>query len=181
MSISPGTYTFGPANGTLLVKTTRAGAIAKAGHDLTIEVTSWEGTLDLAEDPAQSAVTLRADGASLHVREGRGGIQALGDEDKRSIQQSIHDDVLKRTEIEFHSTEAALDGNGERLRVRGDLQMRGKTAPVAFELAVAPDGHLTGGATIKQSAWGIKQFSILFGTLKVADEVEVVIDARLNQ
>jgi polyisoprenoid-binding protein YceI len=181
MSISSGTHALGPDNGTLLVKTTRTGAVSKAGHDLTIEVTSWDGTLDLKEDPAHSSVELRADGTSLRVLEGKGGIQALGDKDKESIRKSIDKDVLRRTAIEFRSTDVEVGGGGDRFIVRGDLQMRGKTAPVAFELAVSPDGHLTGSAMIKQSAWGIKQFSILFGTLKVADEVEVVIDARLNQ
>ena len=38
---------------------------------------------------------------------------------------------------------------------------------------------LTGTATLKQTDWGCKPYSALFGTLKVADEVRVEIDGRL--
>jgi hypothetical protein len=62
--------------------------------------------------------------------------------------------------------------------VEGDLELAGKHGPVAFELGSA-GGRLTGSATLKQSAWGMKPYSALFGTLKVADEVEIAIDAAL--
>ena len=45
MSIPPGTYRFGPDNGTLSVRTERTGAAAKAGHNLLLHVTAWEATL----------------------------------------------------------------------------------------------------------------------------------------
>ena len=48
-----------------------------------------------------------------------------------------------------------------------------------FDLGVA-DGAITGGVTIKQSDWGMKPYSALFGTLKVLDEVEVEVEARLS-
>jgi polyisoprenoid-binding protein YceI len=180
MSITPGTHTFGPHNAELLVNTRRTGAAAKAGHDLVIEVTSWNATLDLAEGPSQTSIALTADGASLRVRDGSGGIQSLGDDDKVSIQQSIDDDVLKRSAIEFRSNAVHRSADGDHMRVQGELELRGKTAPIEFELAVAEDGRLTGSATVKQTDWGIKPYSILFGTLKVADDVEVMIDANLR-
>ena len=38
---------------------------------------------------------------------------------------------------------------------------------------------ITGSAFVKQTDWKMKPFSALFGTLKVADVVEVSIDARV--
>jgi hypothetical protein len=35
-------------------------------------------------------------------------------------------------------------------------------------------------ARVKQSEWGIKPYTALFGALKVADEVEVTIDGQLG-
>ena len=49
MSIMSGTHKLGPENATLRIKTERHGAAAKAGHDLLIEVGSWEGTLEVGE------------------------------------------------------------------------------------------------------------------------------------
>ncbi len=106
-------------------------------------------------------------------------ISRLCDEEKASIKQSIEDDVLKGTPIAFRSTSVA-PGNGGTLHVEGELELGGAHRPIAFELALAPDGTITGSATVTQSHWGIKPFSILFGTLKVADEVEVAVSAALR-
>ena len=177
MPISPGTFTLSPADGTLTVRTGRTGAASKAGHDLVIEVTSWRATLDL-DGAGEPAIALTADARSLCVREGTGGMTTLDDDDRANIEQTIDDEVLKGGAIEFRATRAA-PGAGGGLRVEGDLDLLGTRRPVAFDLAAGDDGRLTGRATLRQSDWGIKPYSALFGTLKVADEVEVAIDARL--
>ncbi|MBA2440522.1 MAG: YceI family protein, partial [Thermoleophilaceae bacterium] len=46
-----GTHTVGPGEATLQVKTYREGMAAKAGHDLIIEVTSWNATVEVGEGP----------------------------------------------------------------------------------------------------------------------------------
>jgi hypothetical protein len=161
--------TFGPEDATLTVRTKRTGAAAKAGHDLLFEVTSWSATLDQDADPA---LTLTADSGSLRVLEGSGGIQALGDDDKAGIEQTIEEEVLMGTPIEFRAT--AVEGR----RLEGELELAGQRHPISFELAGDEDGRLTGSATFKQSDWGMKPYSALFGTLKVADEVEVAFETR---
>lgn len=117
------------------------------------------------------------DARSLRVLEGTGGVQELGDEDKVEVNRTIDDEVLKGQPIEFRSTEVQASDGGRRLRVRGTLKMAGNTNPVEFELGVGSDGQIAGGATLKQTDWGIKPYSGLFGALKVADEVEVVVEA----
>jgi polyisoprenoid-binding protein YceI len=161
------------------VKTGRSGAAAKAGHNLVIHVQAWSATIVIAPEPADSSAQLEADAASLRVREGRGGMQALGEDDKASIVQSIDEDVLKRQVITFRSTSARVNADGRSLQVQGDLTLVGKTRPVAFTLEVDDDDRLVGGCVITQSEWGIKPYSTLFGALKVVDEVEVAIDAAL--
>jgi hypothetical protein len=162
-------HTFGPENATLTVRTKRQGAASKAGHDLLIEVTSWSATLD------ERTIALTADSSSLRVLEGTGGMMTLGDDDKDGIAQTIDDEVLKGTPIEFRST-SVEPGPG---RVSGELELAGERRPIEFELASA-DGRITGTAVVKQTDWGMKPYSALFGTLKVADEVVVEIDARLS-
>ena len=176
MALPPGTYALGPDDGTLAVRTERTGAAAMAGHNLLLHVTAWQATLAVANDPAASSVELTVDSGSLRVIEGTGGVQALGDDDKAEIQKTIDDEVLKREPITFRSTSVATSGDG--LRVEGELTLRGATAPIAFDLALA-DGRLKGGATVKQTAWKIKPYSALFGALKVVDEVAVELDAAL--
>jgi YceI-like domain len=179
MSIAPGRYTFGPESAELLVHTGREGGAKKAGHDLVIEVTSWNGTLEVADDLAQTSVALSADGGSLRVREGTGGITKLGDDDKQGIAQTIDEEVLGRAAIEFRSTAVEAGPNAGQLRVSGQLELGGRTGPVEFELHLGENGQLTGEAVIKQTDLGIKPYTTLFGALKVADEVKVTVEAKL--
>ncbi len=102
MSLQAGTYRLGPDDGTLSIRTGRTGAAAKAGHDLVIEVTAWEATL--RRWATRRASSSSADARSLHVLEGTGGIQSLGDDDKANIHTTIDDDVLKGQAIAFRST-----------------------------------------------------------------------------
>jgi polyisoprenoid-binding protein YceI len=180
MSIATRRYELGPDDARLTVHTRKGGAAAKAGHDLTIEVTAWRGTLEVGDDPASTSVELTADADSLVVLEGHGGIQALGDDDKAGIKQTIGEDVLKGGgTIAFHSSSVEPSDDGGPLTVNGELDLLGTTNPLTFELQVDATGHLTGRATIKQSDFGIKPYSALFGTLKVLDEVEVQVDGDL--
>jgi polyisoprenoid-binding protein YceI len=174
MAIQAGTYKLGPDNGSLTVETGRGGAAAKAGHDLTIDVTSWDATLEVGDS---SSLQLNADPTSLHVREGKGGMQPLGDDDKADIRKTIDKDVLKQKSISF--TSSSVEETDSGLKVSGDLEMAGKTNPVSFELSES-GGTLTGSAGLKQSDWDIKPYSALFGALKVNDEVKVVVEAKLD-
>ncbi len=173
MAIQAGTYKFGPDNASLHVETGRSGAAAKAGHDLIIDVTSWEATLEVGDN---SSLTLSADPTSLRVREGKGGMQALKDDDKDDIHKTIDKDVLKQKDVTF--TSSSVEPAGDGLKVSGELEMAGKSKPVSFELSES-GGTITGSATLNQTDWGIKPYSALFGALKVNDEVEVVAEGKL--
>jgi hypothetical protein len=174
-----GTYVLGPEDGTLSVRTKRTGAAAKAGHNLLFLVTSWEARLGVGADGAGADLELDVDGASLRVREGTGGMQALGDDDKANIEQTVDEEVLKRERITFRSSRMGPAGNGNALGVQGDLTLNGTTRPLAFDVVVAEDGGLSAVAVVKQSDWGMKPYSALFGALKVVDEVEVAIEVHL--
>jgi polyisoprenoid-binding protein YceI len=174
MAIQAGTYKLGPDNASLHVETSRSGAAAKAGHDLTIDVTQWEATLEVGDN---SSLALSADPTSLRVREGKGGMQALTDDDKEDIHKTIDKDVLKKKDISFASS--SVESAGDGLSVSGDLELGGKSKPVTFELSES-GGTLTGTAPINQSDWGIKPYSAMFGALKVDDEIRVVVEAKLG-
>jgi polyisoprenoid-binding protein YceI len=179
MSIATGKYELGPNEATLSVHTRKGGAAAKAGHNLTIAVTDWSGTLAIGDDPASSSVALTANSGSLEVTDASGGVMALGDDEKASIKQSIAEDVLKGGAIEFHSSSVEPNAEGGPLTVNGELDLLGKVQPITFELQAGDDGKLSGSAKLKQTDFGIKPYSALFGTLKVLDEIEVRIDGKL--
>ena len=177
MTLAPGVYRLGPQDGTLWVRTGRTGAVARAGHDLLIHVAQWDATLETGEDGAPRSAMLSADATSLVVQEGTGGMQALDEEDRDNIRQTIDDEILMRSDIAFRSEDVRVEG--DTVSVAGELTLMGTSHPIAFDLAVGDDGRLTGSAVVKQTAWGMKPYSALFGALKVADDVEVGIDVVL--
>jgi YceI-like domain len=176
MSLTTGKHTLGPQEARLTIRTGKGGAAARAAHNLVIEVTSWNATLDVGE---ATTLALSADSRSLRVLDGSGGAFPLGDSDKESISKTIHDEVLKGGTIEFHSTAVTASDDGRLLNVQGQLELLGKHAPVTFELKVDDAGAISGEAVLKQSDWNIKPYSTLFGTLKVADELRVAIEGKV--
>ena len=175
MPLVAGVYALGPENATLSVRTGRVGAAAVAGHDLLLHVTSWQATVEVGAGPAPTTIVADADASSLRVQYGTGGMQPLGDDDKANIEQTIDDEILKRTPITFRSTSVETDG--DTLHVRGELTLAGATRPLAFDVDTGADGSLRARVVLTQSGWGLKPYTALFGALKVADDVEITLDA----
>jgi polyisoprenoid-binding protein YceI len=102
-----GAYRLGPGSGRLLVRTTRTGLGAKAGHDLTIEVTRWHGraTVDTA-DPANCSVTIEVAVDSFQVREAIGGVMPLTETDRAEINKTLQEvlHTAQHPTITFQST-----------------------------------------------------------------------------
>jgi polyisoprenoid-binding protein YceI len=161
------------------VKTYREGVAAKAGHDLIIEVTRWDATVTVADDPGGWSIELNADPRSLEVREGLRGVKPLTDKDRVEIRKTIDEKVLGGSPIQFRSSGVRADG-GAGLTVDGELTMAGNTRPISAQLSVDDGGAITGTIPVTQSAWGIKPYRGLMGALKVRDDVEIVIAAKLG-
>lgn len=154
---------------------------AKAGHDLTIEVTRWQGMANVpAASPARSSVTMEIDVESFEVREGTGGLKPLTDTDRAEIKKTIREKLLhteRHPTITFRSRQ--IEGTPEAFAVTGDLTIMGVTRPATVHGAVGGDGRVRGTATIVQSQWGIKPYSAFFGALKLRDEVQMLFESVL--
>jgi polyisoprenoid-binding protein YceI len=177
---SAGAYRLGPESGRLLVKTTRTGLGAKAGHDLTIEVTRWHGraTIDAAT-PTNSSVTVEVEVDSLEVREGTGGVKPLTDADRAEIKKTLGEvlHTAQHPTITFRSRQA--EGSAESFTLDGELTIMGVTRPVMVQGRVTDD-RVVGGTTVVQSRWGIRPYSAFFGALKLSDEVKIDFDIAVT-
>src|SRR5215212_8898001 len=175
-----GAHRLGQKSGRLLVNTSRTGLGAKAGHDLTIEVTRWHGhaTVDTAV-PANSSVTIQVDVGSFQVRQGTGGVKPLTDADRaeitKTLKQVLH--TAQHPTITFRSRR--VEESAGSFTVDGELTVMGVTRPVMVQGRVT-DGRVVGGATVVQSQWGIRPYSAFFGTLKLSDEVKIDFDITLT-
>ncbi len=177
---SASAYRLGPESGRLLVKTTRTGLGAKAGHDLTIEVTRWHGraTVDAAT-PANSSVAVEVEVDSLEVREGTGGVKPLTDADRAEIKKTLGKvlHTAQHPTITFQSRQ--VEGSAGSFTVDGELTVMGVTQSIMVQGRVT-DGRVVGGATVAQSQWGIRPYSAFFGALKLSDEVKIDFDIALT-
>ena len=174
-----GSHRVGPDNASLQVRTYREGVAAKAGHDLIIDVTRWNATIEAGDDPAGWTIEVDADSRSLEVREGLRGVKPLTDKDRVEIRKNIDAKVLGGEPVRFRSSEVRLVDDGRRLHVEGELSMAGSARPLSVQLTVEEGGAVRGTIPLTQSDWGIKPYRGLMGALKVRDEVEVVIAASL--
>lgn len=174
MPATAATHEVGPDRGSLRVRTGRAGAAARAGHDLLLEVTDWRATVTTGPTPS---VTLTADPGSVQVIEGTGGVKALSAKDKEEISGTITAKVLGTSPITFASSDVRLSGT--TWEVTGELRIAGRSRPVSVSLHAGADGAVGGSVTVRQSDFGIPQYKAMLGALKVADEVQVQLAATL--
>jgi polyisoprenoid-binding protein YceI len=181
MGLVDGSYTLGPESGQLLIKTGRTGLGARAGHDLTLEVTRWhaEVTVDSA-DTARSSVRVEADAGSFEVRSGTGGVKPLTDADRAEIKKTIRGKILRTAQyptITFRS--AQVTGTPGSFTIDGDLTITGRTQPVTVHGRLTGD-RVQGTAAVEQTRWGIRPYTAFLGALKLSDEVAVEFSIRLS-
>ena len=179
MAITDGTYRLTPESGELLVKTGRTGMGRRAGHDLVIAATRWQGEVTVASaNPEGSVVTVVIDVDSLEVREGLGGVKPLTDKDRADIGKTLRDILDSQTHPQIRFSSTSVTRSDDSVTVEGGLTIRGETEPVTVG-AELTDDRVRGSATVTQTRWGIKPYSALLGALKLADDVGVELDAAL--
>ena len=181
MAASEGTFRLGPDSGRVVIETSRAGLAARAGHDLTIEVTRWSAQVAVpAEgDGGLAAATISAelDLGSLEVREGTGGAMPLTDRDRREIKKQM-EKILGSGTATFASSRIIPSGSGGA--IEGTVTLNGKTQPARLQVTGSGSGRYRGSATLAQTGFGIKPYTGFFGALKLRDEVVVEFEVDLS-
>jgi polyisoprenoid-binding protein YceI len=174
-----GSFRLGPDSGRVVVKTGRAGLAARAGHDLTLELTRWSATVTVPADGVAGAeVTAELDLGSLTVLEGTGGAKPLSDKDRRDILNTAGK-ILRGDTARFTSTRIIPAASGGA--VEGTLTLNGMTKPARLQMVSRGPGQYQGTATVRQTDHGITPYSGFFGALKLKDEVTVEVEADLTR
>jgi polyisoprenoid-binding protein YceI len=178
-----GTFKLGPGAGRIMLKTGRVGVAARAGHDLTLEVTDWSATIEVpAEDAGGvTAATVSADLdlSSLAVREGTGGVKPLTDADRADIKKTIGGILGDGTATFTSSRIIRIGATGGA--IEGSLTLNGKSQPVRLQVAERAPGRYRGTATVLQSGFGLKPYIGFFGALKLKDEVGLEFEVDLDR
>jgi polyisoprenoid-binding protein YceI len=181
MTVPAGRHKIGADRDRLVLRTSRDGLAATAGHDLTIEVTRWSGELTVAEDSAPTDLDLRIDLTSLAVLSGTGGVKPLTDRDKREIVSNARKTLGADRHPEATFGEAKFEPGTGGGTISGTLTLAGQSAPVRLQVTETGDGRYHATGTVVQSDLGIKPYRGFFGALKVSDAVQVEADVDLSQ
>lgn len=178
-SVGAMTWTLDAADGDLRVLTDVAGPAARMGHRLTILVASWSASVEWTDDQP-SAVTLVADTGSLSVEHGEGGVTPLSGPE-RAVARSNALKTLSAQRfptVSFDSDTVARTDGGYRLT--GELQIHGHRRAHSIDVDVADRGdswHMSARSSVRQTDFGVKPYSMLMGSMRVADTVTVTFSA----
>ena len=164
----------------MIIKTGRTGLAARAGHDLTIEITGWSVRVIIPDDGVAAAqITAELDLGSLAVREGTGGAKPLTDKDRGDIANTART-ILRQPAAAFTSTRVVPAGASGGA-IDGTLTLNGRSQPVRLQVTSPAPGRYRGGTTVRQTDFGITPYTGFFGALKLRDEIGIEFEMDLDR
>jgi polyisoprenoid-binding protein YceI len=173
-------WTLNPDDGELLVRTGVAGRAAKMGHRLTIAMKRWQATVRWSGgEPVTAQLTVDVD--SLDVLHGEGGLTPLSAPEKVLVRSNALRQLGSGRFPQICFDADVIDRSQDGYRLAGTLQIRGTTRAQVIDLRAEDLGdvwRLSSQAVVRQSEFGVKPYSLLMGSLKVADDVTVSFSAQ---
>ncbi|MFZ0905176.1 MAG: YceI family protein [Mycobacterium sp.] len=173
-------WTLPASDGELLVHTGVAGRASKMGHRLTIVMRRWQAAVRWSDGaPVAAQVTVDVD--SLEVLRGEGGLTPLSGPEKILVRSNALRQLGAARFPQICFDADSIDQSQDVYRIAGTLQIHGKTRPHVIDLCTEDLGkvwRLSAQAVVRQSDFGVKPYSLLMGSLKVADDVNIVFTAQ---
>jgi polyisoprenoid-binding protein YceI len=173
-------WTIDASDGELTVHTAVAGRAAKMGHRLTIAMKRWQATVQWAEgEPVGAQLTVDVD--SLEVLKGEGGLTPLSGPEKILVRSNALRQLGAGRFPQIRFDADSIDSSQDGYRLTGTLQIHGKTRRQVIDLRTEGLGEawrISTQAVVRQSDFGVKPYSLLMGSLKVADDVTVSFTAQ---
>ena len=173
------TWTLDASDGELLIRTGVAGRAARMGHRLTVAMTRWQATVNWArkspDDPAEPvSAELAVEVDSFEVLRGEGGVKGLSGPEKAVVRSNALKalNATRFPEIRFTAEQITKTADGYRLS--GTLQIRGKSREHVIDLRTEDLGgswRMSAQCKVRQTDFGVKPYSLLMGSVQVADEV----------
>ena len=172
-----------PDRGYFRIHVGSSGLFGGFGHDHFIEAKKVTGCAMIdSNDVTHSSVKLEFSTADIKVIDPK-----ESEKDRTEVQKTMETQVLRVSEyprVTFESTGVEQDGAPNRIRLRGNLTIRGKTLPVTIPVMVTrlADGtyRAAGEYRFKQSSFLIKPIQLAGGTVKVKDELQTEFELFLK-
>ncbi len=162
------TRTIDPGRSTMTVHVFKSGVLSAFGdnHEIRAPIVSGKA----GDEGGTPRVELTVDARKMTVLDPELSPKKRAEVQERMLGPEVLD-VANHPEIRFRSTKVEPLGQG-RWRVEGTLELRGRSAPLRFEVT-GSEGLFRGTAALKQTAFGITPITVAGGTVRVKDEVKV--------
>jgi polyisoprenoid-binding protein YceI len=171
-------WTLDASDGELTVRTGVSGRAARMGHRLTIAMKRWQASVSWdGTGPATAELVVEV--GSLEVFDGEGGVKGLSGPEKALVKSNALKSLgAKRyPQIRFTADNSnKVVRTDEGYRLTGTLQIRGKSREHVIDLRTEELGgswRMSTESQVRQTDHGVKRYSMLLGSLRVADEVTV--------
>lgn len=171
-------WTLDGTDGELILRTGVTGRAARMGHRLTIAMTRWQATVKWAgAEPVAAELVVEVD--SFEVLRGEGGVKGLSGPEKALVRSNAMKslDTTRYPEIRFIAdTSEKIAKTDDGYRLSGTLQIRGNSREHVIDLRTEDLGdswRMSAESSVRQSDYGIKPYSLLMGSMQVADDVTV--------
>jgi polyisoprenoid-binding protein YceI len=163
------------SDGELLIRTGVKGRAARMGHRLTIVMTRWQATVSWAgAEPVAAELAVETD--SFDVLRGEGGVKGLSGPEKTLVRSNALKSLDAGRFPEIRFTAETIDKTDDGYRLTGKLHIRGKSRQHVIDLRTEDLGdswRMSAESSIRQSDYGVKPYSLLMGSVQVADDVTV--------
>jgi len=168
-------WTLDASDGELTIRTGVSGRAARMGHRLTIAMTRWQASVDWdGAQPAAAELVVEVD--SFEVLRGEGGVKGLSGPEKALVKSNALKSLGANRYRQIRFATNTIDETDEGYRLTGTLQIRGKSREQVIELRTEDLGdswRMSAESRVRQSEYGVKPYSMLLGSMQVADEVTV--------
>ncbi|HEY2501765.1 MAG TPA: YceI family protein [Mycobacterium sp.] len=163
------------SDGELLIRTGVKGRAARMGHRLTIVMTRWQATVSWARaQPVAAELAVETD--SFEVLRGEGGVKGLSGPEKTLVRSNALKSLDAGRFPEIRFTAETIDKTEDGYRLTGKLHIRGKSREHVIDLRTQDLGdswRISAESRVRQSDYGVKPYSLLMGSVQVADDVTV--------
>jgi polyisoprenoid-binding protein YceI len=168
-------WTLDASDGELLIRTGVTGRAARMGHRLTIAMKSWQATVGWAgAEPVSAQLAVEVD--SFEVLRGEGGVKGLSGPEKALVKSNALKSLNAGRYPEIRFTADTIDKTDEGYRLTGKLHIRGKSRKHVIDLRtedLSGAWQMSAESSVRQTEYGVKPYSLLMGSVRVADEVSV--------
>jgi hypothetical protein len=158
------------AKGTIYIFTFKDGILARAAHDLRISLSNFDIGLEGEDVHAELPLgSLAVDGP---VEGGEVKLDQYDAGKKADVLKAMNEDVLHTAKNPTARFKGKAAPRGDGFAVSGDLELNGKTAPLAFDVR-KEGGTYQASFEMQPSKWGVAQYKALLGAIKVKDVVRI--------